>query len=142
MTGGKDMTVDTFDPNASNAPIDAALFDDICRCAARLQAAAAGGEVLPLTQAEVTRYATVARHPDWADQARGVISSETLIQLVRLFTLGEMQFATWVAGDQSPVIALVRELKRREQYDPALTRWIKAHSTNRFLPHGNLLDRL
>ena len=29
------------------------------------------------------------------------------------------------------------------RHDPAdLTRWIKAHTTNRFLPHGSLMERL
>ena len=37
---------------------------------------------------------------------------------------------------------MVRELKRRGRFEVALTTWIKANSTNRFLPHGSLMDRL
>ena len=46
------------------------------------------------------------------------------------------------AGAQSPVIALAAELRRRHAYPDDFTAWIKAHSSNRFLPHGNLMDKL
>ena len=40
------------------------------------------------------------------------------------------------------MIPLVRELKRRGAYPAELTAWIKANTDNRFLPYGNLMDRL
>jgi hypothetical protein len=40
------------------------------------------------------------------------------------------------------VIAIVRELRHRGSYPKELTAWIKAHTTNRFLPYGSLADRL
>lgn len=67
------------------------------------------------------------------------LSDEELIRLVRLFTLIEAQVSGWDAGKTSPVIALVRLLKARDAFTPALRRWIKQHSDNRYLPYGSLL---
>jgi hypothetical protein len=61
---------------------------------------------------------------------------------VKIFTLGEMTFPGWIAEDKSAVIPLVKALKATGGYDKTLTRWIKAHTSNKFLPHGNLADRL
>ena len=53
-----------------------------------------------------------------------------------------MRLPNWEALGRSPVIPLVAELKRRGRYPRELTGWIKANTTNRFLPYGSLLDRL
>ena len=61
-------------------------------------------------------------------------------QLVRFFTLAEEQLPGWEAQDKSPVIWLCKILKQRGLFpDKELTRWIKAHSKNRFLPYGSVL---
>ncbi len=99
------------------------------------------GDVLELDAGDVARFSVLAAHPEWARHAPQ-LSDDTLIGLIRIFTLGEMQYASWAAGDKSPVVALVKELKRRGSYPGELTRWIKAHTDNKFLPHGSLLDRL
>ncbi len=70
------------------------------------------------------------------------LSSEKVVALIRLFTLAETRLTGWQAGDKSPVIALAETLKHRGQYPADLTAWIRAHSDNRFLPYGNLMDRL
>jgi hypothetical protein len=69
-------------------------------------------------------------------------SDERLIRIAKSLTVAEMQLPGWEAGARSPVIAIVRELRRRGSYPKELTTWIKAHTTNRFLPHGSLADRL
>jgi hypothetical protein len=69
-------------------------------------------------------------------------SDARLIRLVRFFTLAEMRLPGWEAGARSPVIRIVAELKRRDAYPNELTAWIKANTTNRFLPYGSLAERL
>ena len=66
---------------------------------------------------------------------------EPLIRIAKLLTLAEMRLPGWEAGARSPVITIVRELKRRGRYPKELTAWIKAHTSNRFLPDGSLADR-
>lgn len=65
-----------------------------------------------------------------------------LVAWIRFFTLAEARLPGFEAGAKSPVIPLARVLRERGAYPEGLTAWIKAHSDNRFLPHGSLLDRL
>jgi hypothetical protein len=130
------MTVETFDPTASQQPIDGELVADALRLAPESPV-----DQLDLPINEVERLAPLSSRNDWVERFSDATTAD-LERLIRLFTLGEMQYTSWLAGEKSPVIALVRELKRRGQYNSEVTRWIKAHTTNRFLPHGNLMDLL
>ncbi|WP_394169658.1 hypothetical protein [Saccharospirillum alexandrii] len=68
------------------------------------------------------------------------LETETLIALVRFFTLAEQHWAGWEAGDKNPAIWICKTLKPRGAFpDVELTRWVKAHTDNRFLPYGNPL---
>lgn len=75
----------------------------------------------------------------WA-VAADKLTSDTIKQLIKFFTLAEVQLADWHGGDKSPVIWLVKILKQRGEFpDKPLTLWIRANTSNRFLPHGNAL---
>jgi hypothetical protein len=130
--------VGVWQPNVHGVTLNAALLARLARAADSLDAPSLG-----LTADEVVEFAALMRHPaaDWTplltDQPDAV-----LVQLVRFFTLAEMQLTGWDALDRSPVIPIVAELRRRKSYPHELTAWIKAHTNNRFLPYGNLLDRL
>ena len=130
------MSVDTFDPGALGGPMDPNLVAALCDIAETVS-----GDTLTLEAVDVARLAGLAAHPDWGTHAPQ-LSDAHLLGLIRVFTLGEMQYSSWAAGDKSPVVPLVKELKRRGSYPAELTRWIKAHTDNKFLPHGSLLDRL
>jgi len=130
------MAVDTFDPGAMDAGMDEAAFRELCRFAESFD-----GDSVVLSELEIARFAPLAAHKDWAGKAPDC-SDAQLLGLVRVFTLGEMQFPSWAAGDRSPVVAMVKALKSRDAYPPGLSKWIKAHTNNRFLPHGSLMDRL
>lgn len=68
------------------------------------------------------------------------LETETLIDLVRFFTLAEQRWSGWEAGDKNPAIWVCKVLKPRGAFpDTELTRWIKDHTDNRFLPYGNPL---
>lgn len=70
--------------------------------------------------------------------ADGLVEAE-LVSLVRFFTLAEMQLPGWEAGNQNPVIPLVRILKERDGFSVELRKWIKANTDNRYLPYGSAL---
>ena len=110
------MSVDTFDPGALQAPLDQAAVADLCRAAARFD-----GETADLSELEERRFAPLVTHPDWA-QAAAQLDDETLVQLIRLLTVGEGLYAGWQAGDKSAVILLVRVLKARDAFDAELSR--------------------
>ena len=78
---------------------------------------------------------------DWSEVASALASAE-IESLIHVFTLGEAQYVAWTADAKSAVIPLVRELKNRGEYGKTMTTWIKAHTDNKFLPHGSLMDRL
>jgi len=80
-------------------------------------------------------------HKDsWLASARP-LSDAQIVQLIRFFTLAEETLPGWEAGSRSPVIWLCRELKHRGQFpDSKLIEWIRGHSSNKFLPYGNILD--
>ncbi|WP_237055399.1 hypothetical protein [Microbulbifer sediminum] len=67
------------------------------------------------------------------------LDNEQIWDLIRFFTLAEMQLPGWDGGAESPVIPLAKSLRRRKA---ALSRdqllWIREHSDNRYLPYGPL----
>ncbi|MEQ8857018.1 MAG: hypothetical protein RIC56_00085 [Pseudomonadales bacterium] len=134
------MSVENWDPNAGAAArLDDRALRRLLEAAGRLNElrfgldAAAAGDLAPL--------ARDGAGVDWA-AAGEPLSDADIVALIRLFTRAEKVLAGWESGDASPVIALARELKRRGRYPAELTAWIRANSDNRFLPYGNLMDRL
>lgn len=132
------MAVDSFDPSLLLARITPEIIGRLITAAGCLDQPLFG-----LSAAEVQGVAGIARHgaADWAS-AIVDLDDGAIIDLIRVFTRGERDIPGWEAGAKSPVIPMVRELKRRGRFEPTLTAWIKANSNNRFLPHGSLLDRL
>ena len=133
------MAVDSFDPKAVNAPLTGSMITELSALAKA--AAPPSCEELTLQPEQITRFAPYAAHNDWSVHT-GTLSEAELLSLIRLFTLGERQYATWAAGAKSPVAAMVSELKSRDALPADLNSWIKQHTKNRFLPYGDLIQRL
>lgn len=71
--------------------------------------------------------------------AVATLNSEQITHLIRFFTLAEMQLEGWEAGNDSPVIALNKVLKKRgDRLDKTMLMWIRQNSNNRFIPNGAL----
>ena len=132
------MAVDSFDPASMQPSITPEVLSELLALATRLAEPLYG-----MDAAAIRRTAVVARHGtvDWAATA-ATLTVQDLQALIKVFAKGEKEIPGWEAGAKSPVIPLVRELKKRGAYSPELTIWIKANSENRFLPHGSLMDRL
>lgn len=135
------MSVDVFDPAAAGGAGGSLADADLARlleASHQLEAPEFG-----LSELEIARLGPLLRQgaADWQSlaQERPVAEVEALI---RLLVLAEAQFRGWESGADSPVIPLARALKASGTYPSGLTRWIRANSSNRFLPYGSLLDRL
>jgi len=105
-----------------------------------LMNAAEGDNVVGLlSEREIANEAGLMKlnEEDW--QAAESLEDFEITTLIRFFTLAEMQYAGWDGGKQSPVIYLVRILRRRDNFPAELRKWIKAHTENRFLPYGSAL---
>ena len=136
------MSVNSFDPqqfDPAQASID--LGNALVEQAISAANAQDDGAQLRLTADEVAALAPAITHVGWIAVAQD-LSTEDLVALIRLFTLGEGQFSSWQAGAKSAVIKLARVMKARKEMTPELTAWIKANTDTRFLPYGDLMDRL
>ena len=126
-----------FDPSQASAELGNALVEQ----AISVARAQDEGAQLCLTTDEVAALVPAITHAGWSAVAQD-LSTQDLVALIRLFTLGEGQFSSWQAGAKSAVIKLVRVMKARKELTPELSAWIKTNTDNRFLPHGDLMDRL
>jgi hypothetical protein len=93
-----------------------------------------------LDEAEQTRHAPLMRADEetWRPALETLDEAE-LLQLVKFFTVAEMQLPNWEAGERSPVIWINRLLRQRGSALPReLLQWIREHSDNRFIPYGAL----
>ena len=126
-----------FDPSQASAELGNALVEQ----AISVARAQDEGAQLCLTTDEVAALVPAITHAGWSAVAQD-LSTQDLVALIRLFTLGEGQFSSWQAGAKSAVIKLVRIMKARKEMTPELSAWIKTNTDNRFLPHGDLMDRL
>jgi|TARA_B100000497_G_scaffold14913_1_gene17218 hypothetical protein len=68
-----------------------------------------------------------------------LLADDELDPLVRFFTLAEMQLSGWDAGVRSPVVYLVKEMKKRGLFTADCRKWIKKNTDNRYLPNGSAL---
>ena len=134
------MSLGTFDPNQVQPNPDNLSDEVVERFLEIAEGLASQGE-LQLGAEQIDSWSVYITSPSWSKVAPNLASNQ-LEALIRLFTLGEDQYAPWQAGSQSAVIPLFRALRQRQDFDPALTEWIKAHTRNRFLPYGDLMDRL
>lgn len=131
------MSVESFDPSAASAKVDAGAIERL------LEAASQDAPEFGLSALERANFAGLMNQPPgvWLEAAEA-LSATQAEALIRFFTLAEEAISGWQAGAKSPVIALAKALKARGEYPRELTAWIKANTSNRFLPHGSLMDRL
>jgi hypothetical protein len=132
------LSVESFDPGANALELTDQVVAELIGAGQRLDE-----DLFGLTRERVQVLAAVARQDsdcDWREAVAGV-DSDGVVALIRLFTLAE-KLPGWEAGPRSPVIPLAGVLKDRGDYPGDLTAWIKAHTDNRFLPYGSLMDRL
>lgn len=136
------MTIGSWDPDAGQkatpfAPTDAQL-------AVLINLSRTGqldnlNSVIDAAQQNELRPMMKLERQFWLDTAER-FSTEDVIELIRFFTLAEMQLSGWQAGEHSPVIGLVKALRKRGAApDKTLQQWIKDNSDNRYLPNGPLL---
>lgn len=137
------MSVDTFDPsqfngNAKQKPIAWDLLAHVVELAG---SAVPEDFYVDLNHDQIKILAPLLQHSGWQDAA-AELDDAAIVNLIRFFTLGEMNHPAWKAEAKSPVVALTRVLKKRKAVPEDLIAWIKANTTNRFLPHGDLMDLL
>ena len=136
------MSLGEWNPNAEAEANDYQLdFELLANYAALMSDADSKDLTQSITNAEVTKHAALMLKDRLAwqryvDQAE----DQEVIQLIRFLTLAEEQLPGWEAGAESPVIKLNKLLRKRGvKLDRDLLVWIKANSTNQYLPNGAVL---
>lgn len=133
------MSVEEWKP-VETITIDMAKLRQYVEIAAKSDAADVGA-ALPPGSLMTDRLLMKATAADWAQAAE--LSSEDIDQLIRFFTLAEMQVPNWEAGKTSPVIYLFKLLRKKPDMQAealkALRSWIKSNSDNRYLPNGAVI---
>ena len=106
------------------------------------------GEAFERGDIEISASDQESLHPillladqEWEAFASGA-EKEEVVTWIKVLTLAEERLSGFDAGSRSPVIALVRHLKKRSALPEWLVKWIRANTSNRFLPYGSLNDRL
>ena len=127
------MAIDVWEPQKPLS-IDEALLQELAGVYWK-------GETLGehVVQLWIRDKAPLMRQESDAFVAAENLSNDLLADVIRFFTLAEMQLAGWEAGKKNPVIYLVKILKDRDAFDSELRKWIKANTDNRYLPYGSAL---
>jgi hypothetical protein len=132
------MSVGVWKPGegAESRVVDPAVLDRFSLLANGLSGAVDAG-MLDVAELASESWVMTAGPAAWG--ATGTLDSDTIISLIRLFTLVEEQVSAWEAGNKSPVIPLVKILKERGDFEAELRKWIKSNTKNRYLPNGSAL---
>jgi hypothetical protein len=132
------MTIGSWDPTAAEVfTISSNSLDKFARLADSNQLTNLTEQ---LSSEEIQQHAPIMRldFENWQNAAANS-DSQTLIALIRFFTMAEEQLTGWEGQEKSPVIYLNKLLKlRKEPLDKNMLLWIRANSRNRFLPNGAL----
>jgi hypothetical protein len=132
------MTIGSWDPTATETfTISSEILAKFGRLASSDQLTDLNSQ---LSSEEIQQQAPIMRldFQQW-ENAAADIDSQTLIALIRFFTIAEQQLSGWEGQEKSPVIYLNKLLKlRKEPLDKDTLLWIRANSNNRFLPNGAL----
>ncbi len=133
------MAVGVWDPGGDEKPskaVSLSLIQQFVELAQRIDETVSADD---LAGADVAEESWVMTQDAASWQPAEALASDDLVRLARLFTIVEQQVPGWDAGKTSPVIALVKILKQRDEFAPELRKWIKAHTDNRYLPNGSAL---
>ncbi len=132
------MTIGTWEPG-NKKDIDVVSHEKLIELLACFRDANPEKLVDAMSSAQVRDNAGLMRLEATSWRNAELLANDELDALVRFFTLAEMQLSGWDAGVRSPVVYLVREMKKRESFTSELRKWIKKNTDNRYLPNGSAL---
>ena len=133
------MAIGIWTPNAGSTPLDPVDMALMRRLLALTSNGDVGHVKDLLSEADIKQCAELADLAAKCWLPANELVKDQLESLIKLFTAGEMQLPAWQFGNKSPVIPLVKILKRRDEFSVEFRKWIKANTDNRYLPHGSLM---
>ncbi len=136
------MSIGTWEPASNNESPDVEVTPELLQrfiAISQQESLAQIGDFFPHEQ--LNHHKRLMRLPKerWFALAEN-FDSEEIVHLIRFFTAAEMKLPGWEAGAKSPVVWLVKTLRKRGTPPTReLLLWIKSNSTNKYLPNGALI---
>ena len=135
------MSIESWDPNASqrdnSSTLDQAFID---RCLNHANMNELDTLATVLSEQDKNAYPCIDVDPQQWLELLEQYDNQKLVMLIRFFAAIEAQLNEWQAGAKSPAITIYRLLKSRgEKLDKSELLWLRQHSTNRYIPYGNVL---
>lgn len=132
------MSVGTWEPGNKKS-VDVVEHEKLVELLSCFQAADPEKLSESLSDAQIQTNAGLMSLTEASWLSCELLADEDLEPLVHFFTLAEMQLPGWDSGAKSPVIYLVKVMKKRGLFSPELRKWIKKNSDNRYIPNGSVL---
>lgn len=136
------MTVDSWDPNKPTPDTRTSSIDPnfISRCLELVTSNKLNTLEESMTAQDKQQSSVMKANQTQWEHALVDYSNDQLIDLIKFFTLVEVQIAHWVGAHHSPAIAINNILKSRGQkLDKSVLTWIRKNTNNRFIPNGAVL---
>ena len=132
------MTTKVWEPeNKKESTIDNGLLDKFIQIIRNCEA---GNIKRYLTDVEKNKFYILRLSDEIWLQSLNDFDNSELLDLIKFFTLVEMQLDDWISGENSPVIKINKILKKRGiKLDHEMLLWIKKNSSNRYIPNGKIL---
>lgn len=132
--------VDTWQPNMSTESLST---DKLVQLAAIINGQDSAKEDLKnISESDIQLIASQLNTPQepWI-KAIESLSTEQILNLCLVFTLGEMAFSSWTFGSNNPTIYFLRYLKTQKKVtvEKDFIRWLKRNTDNRYIPYGPAL---
>jgi 3-deoxy-D-arabino-heptulosonate 7-phosphate (DAHP) synthase class II len=132
------MNTKIWDPeNKKKSNIDNSLLDQFIQIVRNCEESNIKNH---LTDVEKNKFYILRLSDDIWLQSLNDFDNAELLDLIKFFTLIEMQLDDWISGENSPVIKINKILKKRGiKLDQQMLLWIKKNSSNRYIPNGKIL---
>ena len=132
------MNTKIWDPeNKKKSNIDNGLLDQFIQIVRNCEESNIKNH---LTDVEKNKFYILRLSDDIWLQSLNDFDNSELLDLIKFFTLIEMQLDDWISGENSPVIKINKILKKRGiKLDQQMLLWIKKNSSNRYIPNGKIL---
>jgi 3-deoxy-D-arabino-heptulosonate 7-phosphate (DAHP) synthase class II len=132
------MNTKVWDPeNKKKSNIDNSLLDQFIQIVRNCEESNIKNH---LTDVEKNKFYILRLSDDIWLQSLNDFDNAELLDLIKFFTLIEMQLDDWISGENSPVIKINKILKKRGiKLDQQMLLWIKKNSSNRYIPNGKIL---
>ncbi len=131
--------VDTWQPNTGIDTISVAKLVQLAEIISSQETAK--DEIKQLNEADINQ---IANHLNSSQEAWlkaiETLSTEQVLNLCMVFTLGEMEFSSWSFASKNPTIYFLRHLKaKKTSVEKDFVRWLKKQTDNRYIPYGPAL---